>query len=273
MAGNEQFPIVTIPDELNTEEKTREFIHQTVTRRTFLGVTGLGVVAFQFGCGSSVRNVTPRQVFVANAQGMVVADPNICAGCRRCEMACSGFNLGKAQPSVSNIKVNRNLLYGAQDVSSGLRVDGIYGNFRVTQDTCRQCPHPVPCQLACPNDAIEVVAAPKNDDGSKPQWDGARRVNEDKCRGCGICLEACPWEMTSLDGPVNGATTKSHKCNLCYDSLAAGQERPNCVEACITGALQYVPWSDRTSEIPARHVVPASVALPADVKDTCKQCH
>jgi Fe-S-cluster-containing dehydrogenase component len=264
MAGNEQREVVTIPSELTTSEQVRDFIQQEISRRTFtkaIGIAGLGAVAFQFGCSSDPKDVTPRQVYVANALGMVVADPNTCAGCRRCEAACTGYNLGKAQPSVSNVKVNRNLLYGVNATSAtGLRGDGLYGNFRVVQDTCRQCPHPVPCQLACPNDAIEVIE-PLN----------ARVVNEEKCQGCGICLDACPWEMTSLDGPVNGAGTKSHKCTLCYDSLAAGQERPNCVEACITGALQYVAWADRTELVPPRHA--GGVAPAQAVEDSCKQCH
>jgi len=275
MAGNSKInspssmPRVEVPAELTTLEQVRGFIQKTITRRDFnkvMGVAGLGAVAFEVGCGSTAKNETPRQVFVANSLGMVVADSVYCVGCRRCEAACTGYNFGKAQPSISNIKVNRNLLYGVKDVSGGLRGEGIYGNFRVVQDTCRQCPHPVPCQLACPNAAIEVVD-PLN----------ARVVNQDKCVGCGICVEACPWEMTALDGPVNGATTKSHKCNLCMDSYVAATDkenwRPNCVEACVAGALRYVPWSDRTAEIPPRHVVPASIQLAADVKDTCKQCH
>ena len=222
MAGNDQLPVVTIPSELTTLEQVRDFIHQTITRRDFtkaVGVAGLGAVAFQLGCSSDKNDVTPRQVFVANAKGMIVADSIYCVGCRRCEAACAGFNFGKAQPAISNIKVNRNLLYGVNGVNAGSRVDGLYGNFRVVQDTCRQCPHPVPCQLACPNDAIEVTGT-----------QNARVVNEDKCVGCGICVEACP-----------------------------------------AGALQFVPWSDRTEMVPTRHT--PTVAYAADVKDTCKQCH
>lgn len=272
MAGNEQLPIasmptVEIPAELTTFEQVKAFIHKTITRRDFnkaMGVAGLGAVAFQLGCGNDKKEAAPRQVYVANAKGMIVADSVYCAGCRRCEAACTGFNYGKAQPSISNVKVDRNLLYGVKSVSDGLRVDGIYGNFRVVQDTCRQCPHPVPCQLACPNGAIEVIGDLN-----------ARVVNEDKCVGCGICVEACPWEMTALDGPVNGTSTKCHKCNLCNLTAAeidAGR-RPNCVEACITGALQFVAWTDRTGDVAPRHVVPSSIALAPDVKDTCKQCH
>ncbi|HYG66484.1 MAG TPA: 4Fe-4S dicluster domain-containing protein [Anaeromyxobacteraceae bacterium] len=263
MAGNKQLPVVEIPAELKTLEQVKEFIHKTITRRDFnkaMGVAGLGAIAFQFGCSSDTANVTPRQVYVADAKGMVVADPTLCGGCRRCEMACTGFNLGQAQPTYSNIKVNRNLLYGAKDVGAGLRVDGIYGNFRVVQDTCRQCPHPVPCQTACPNDAIHVE-----------ETTGARVVNEEECKGCGICAAACPWEMISLNGELLNGTTKARKCTLCADSLAAGQERPNCVEACINGALQYVPWTDRTGEVPKRQA--GSGVIAAEIEDSCAQCH
>jgi len=257
-ADRKKEALIEKPPELGT---IAEYIHKIVSRREFLqatGVVGMGAVTFYLvGCGgSSSESVTPRQVFVANAQGMVVAEPTRCVGCRRCEFACVAFNEGGAQPSIAKVKVNRNYLYGIAGAQVGYaRGDGIFGNFRVIQDTCRQCPHPVPCQLACPNGAIEVVP-PVN----------ARVVNTAKCRGCGICTQACPWEMTSLTGPVDGANTKATKCTLCNGD-------PECVKMCPTGALQYRPWEDRTKIIPPRHVVPASIQLAADVKDSCKKCH
>jgi Fe-S-cluster-containing hydrogenase component 2 len=129
-----------------------------------------------------------------------------------------------------------------------MRGNGTWGNHRIIQDTCRQCPHPVPCQLACPHGAIEVVA-PLN----------ARVVNVDKCVGCGICTQSCPWGMMSLDKTARKAT----KCNLCKE----------CVDACPAGALQYVAWSDKTKQIPPRVVVPASIRMPVDVADSCGKCH
>ena len=273
MAGN-KLPVVAdtiveLPAELTTLDQVKAFIQQTISRRSFvggMGVAGLGAVAFQFGCASDPKSATPRQVYVPNAKGMIVADPGLCVGCRRCESACSGYNEGVARPAVSNIKVNRNVQYGVEGTWNGSRGMGLYGNFRIVQDTCRQCPHPVPCQLACPNAAIEV-AGDQN----------ARIVNADKCVGCGICVYACPREKTALDGPVKGENTKSHKCHLCAGQLGLDDgvnglmTRPNCVEACPAGALQFVPWDDRTDVVPTRQVVTPNYA--SDVKDTCKQCH
>jgi Fe-S-cluster-containing hydrogenase component 2 len=244
----------------STDEVT-ELIRKHISRRQFLGgagTIGLGLASMSlFGCGasgSSATDAAPRQAFVANAQGMVVADSTLCVGCRRCEAACVGYNQGIVQPSIANVKVSRNQQFGVAGVTTGFqRGDGDFGNFRTVQDTCRQCPHPVSCQLACPHDAIEVIA-PVN----------ARVVNIAKCVGCGICVAACPWGMTSLNGPVNAKNTKSNKCTLCNGN-------PECVQACPSGALKYTAWADRTKVIPARQVVPASIA--SAVQNTCISCH
>lgn len=247
------------PGEIIVPDGVAEFIRKTVTRREFLqysGVAGMGVATFSLvGCGSSstAENATPRQVFVANAQRMIVAEPSRCVGCRRCELACSEFNNGKSMPSISGIKVGRNYNVGPSGPTLGIgRQEGNWGNHRIVQDVCHQCPHPVPCQLACPHGAIEVVP-PLN----------ARVVVAAKCEGCGICEKACPWAMPSLDGPVEGANTKSTKCILCGA----------CADVCPAGALKVVNWQDLTASFPPRQVVPASIQLAADVKDTCNKCH
>lgn len=248
--------------QVHDPREAQEFIRNMFTRRAFLqgsSAVGLGAVAFYLvGCGSDKQATSPRQVYVANAQGMIVAEPTLCVGCRRCEFACVAFNEGKVQPSIARVKVNRNSVFGVKgpgEGAVGARGEGIYGNFRIVQDTCRQCPHPVPCQLACPHGAIEVVP-PVN----------ARVVNKDKCQGCGTCIQACPWEMTSLDGAPLAAGTKATKCTLCNGN-------PECVQACPAGALQYLPWTDRTKDVPPRQVVPASLQLAPDVKETCAGCH
>jgi ferredoxin len=92
----------------------------------------------------------------------------------------------------------------------------------------------------------------------------ARVVNYDICVGCGLCVEACPWAMPALDGPVKGATTKSHKCHLCGGS-------PECVAACVGGALQYVAWENRLTTVDQRQA--NDIPYAADVISTCSECH
>ncbi len=75
-------------------EQVAEVIHKLVTRRQFLkgaGAAGLGVTTFYLmGCAakSSGEAEGPRQVYVADAKGMIIAEPSRCVGCRRCELAC-----------------------------------------------------------------------------------------------------------------------------------------------------------------------------------------
>jgi len=243
-------------------EEITDLIHTFISRRDFLIGSGLGVTAFCLtGCATSrgpgTESSGTRQVYVANALGMIVADPTLCGSCRRCEAACTGYNEGNSQPSISRVKIARNVQFGVAGVTQAgyQNGNGDFGNFRTVQDTCRQCPHPVPCQLACPHDAIEVIEPVK-----------ARAVNVAKCAGCGICVSACPWAMTSLTGPANAPGTKATKCNLCHG-------KPECVQACPNGALTYQSWADLTKTILPRQSVTASIRLGAAVSESCTQCH
>ena len=235
-------------------------VQKVTTRREFLKVAGLGALGtatlYLLGCGGPNEAISAspvkRQVYAANAQGMIIGNPARCVGCRRCELACTEFNEGKSQPSIARVNVRRNWGFGPRGVQLGYwRGEGRFGNHRVIQDTCRQCPHPVPCQLACPYDAIEVIP-PVN----------ARVINQEKCQGCRTCQRACPWGMTTFDEELKKAT----KCHLCNGE-------PECVKACPSGALQYLPWEDRTKEIPQRFIVPAYISSPDGLDETCIQCH
>jgi Fe-S-cluster-containing dehydrogenase component len=192
---------------------------------------------------------TAPMIIIDNAEGIVIADPTRCVGCRRCELACTEFNDGKAHPYISRIKVSRNLNYGPKGVYAGKDAKGNWGNGLIVQDLCKQCPHPVPCANVCPNDAI-VAIAPLN----------ARMVDIERCTGCKLCLHACPWEMMSFDPDTNKAT----KCFLCNG-------KPKCVEACPASALSYEPWSDLTGKVPYR-TAPTAV-IPAGKAASCTDCH
>lgn len=240
-----------LPPENTSSDSPGSFWTKPVSRRSLLVTTG--VVGCSLYAGTKIWDwVTEKPVFIDDALGMVLGDPTRCVGCRRCELACSEFNDGKAQPSISRIKVGRNYNFGPLEIQKGLvRHEGRFGNHTIIQDTCRQCPHPVPCQTACPHDAIEAIP-PLN----------ARVINQDKCTGCKICQRACPWGMTSFNLENNKAT----KCHLCGGD-------PECVKMCPTGALRYIPWEDRTRDIQAKAVVPAIMDYPSSKKESCGNCH
>lgn len=221
----------------------------SLSRRRFLFLGGMSVIAVS-ALGPLLARGSTQPVFILDrAEGLVIADPTLCVGCRRCELACTEFNDGVARPSMSRVKVARNMNFGPRGIPSTGAGYGVWGAGLIVQDLCKQCPHPVPCADACPNDAI--VAKP-------PLY--ARVVDEAKCVGCGMCRHACPWEMMSLDEERE----KAVKCSLC-------EGRPKCVEACPADALRYVKWRDLTHQITPR--VTRGSALPPEKAAACIDCH
>lgn len=207
-------------------------------------VSAFGSVVRASGFNASTSGL----LIMTNAKGMILGDPTRCVGCRRCELACTEFNDGKSQPSIARVQVGRNYNFGPKGASTGFwRGEGEYGNFRLIQETCQQCPHPVPCATACAQGAI--AADPTT---------GARVVDASKCIGCQLCEGACPWEMIHVDPDTKKAT----KCVLCGE----------CVAACPTGALKMVSWRDRTKDTPPRQSA-MKVVGSAAVKEGCGPCH
>ncbi len=209
------------------------------SRRDFLISGGL-MVSLLCSLPAWASGDTPL-IITEQANGLIIGDPSKCVGCLRCELACSEFNDGKASPSISRIKVSRNINLGP---NGGTWVHGL-----ITQDICKQCPHPVPCANACPNDAI-VMADSTN----------VRVVDPKKCIGCKMCLRACPWDMMSFDPETEKAT----KCFLCGGN-------PKCVAACPAEALTYVSWRDLSRTTPPRMAITAVVS-PAKAL-SCNDCH
>ena len=127
-----------------------------------------------------------------------------CTGCSLCQLACSERLHGGYNPhrSVLRIRSERENLYHLPVV-------------------CHQCSNPF-CLNACPVQAIRVDEAT-----------GAKKVDREKCIGCGTCVRYCPLGVIFID-PESG---KSCKCDLC-------DGEPKCVGACPTGALEMISGSE-----------------------------
>jgi Fe-S-cluster-containing dehydrogenase component len=87
---------------------------------------------------------------------------------------------------------------------------------------CQQCEEPA-CVAACPTGAVHRNAA------GKPVL-----VDDTKCIGCSLCVQACPFGMMTMipEGKV------AMKCDLCVRRLAKGLQ-PACVSSCPTRALVF----------------------------------
>ena len=59
-------------------------------------------------------------------------------------------------------------------------------------------------------------------------------LDEEKCIGCGLCLEACPYEALAFDPERNTA----RKCNLCYHRVDKGL-LPACADNVCPGHCIY----------------------------------
>ena len=132
-----------------------------------------------------------------------------CIQCHGCEIACKSW----------------------RDVDLGIwlrRVDNIWeGRYPTIKSysasiSCMHCIQP-PCVDACPNQAI-----------TKREQDGIVWVDTEKCDGCRICFEACPFGI-----PQFGKNNIMQKCDMCVDVMDLGRESPPCVATCPTQALMF----------------------------------
>ena len=129
----------------------------------------------------------------------IICDPDKCMGCRICEYACSAVKTGAFDPNMSRIRA--------------VRIEPV----TMTAIACRLCAD-APCIIACPQDAL-----------SRSERNGIILVDEDKCDGCGWCIEACDFGAIVL----NPKSKNAEICDLCEDEEGG----PPCIQFCPKEAL------------------------------------
>ena len=146
----------------------------------------------------------------------LVIEEESCWGCRTCEAACMqeyGFK-------------NRFLHVKEEGPISGEGMTDYM--YRVA--ICRHCDDP-PCAEVCPEAAITK------------REDGIVILDDEHCSGCGLCVDACPYDAIAFDA-VGGV---ARKCNLCHHRVDRGLI-PACADNvcpahCIYfGEPDNAPW-------------------------------
>lgn len=190
------------------------------TRRQVLAMAGCGVAGLVVGgvlasWGVTSESIASGRIAIRTTPTkMIVTDRARCSGCQRCEMMCTLKNDGRADQSIARVRVWDNYYYGASPDTD----DGIFDNCEFTIEHCKQCEDPN-CMKYCP---VHAIVADENT--------GARVVDTDVCIGCGMCTQACPWNMPRIDSQT-GTSTKCISCG-------------RCAEQCPNGAIEFVDWQD-----------------------------
>jgi carbon-monoxide dehydrogenase iron sulfur subunit len=129
----------------------------------------------------------------------IVVHPEVCSGCRACEVACVAYHenyFGTSSARIHVIKIEP------------LGIDKPLA--------CRQCRR-APCIEACPTGALY-----------KDPRTQAVLMDADKCDGCGECAKACPFDAIRFH-PDTGL---ANICDLCGGD-------PQCARRCATGAISF----------------------------------
>lgn len=137
--------------------------------------------------------------FIIEERRFVSVDPSKCIGCSICEFVCALEKENEANPLKSRIRV--------------IHLNPIF-NITVT---CRFC-EDAPCVRACPRDALK-----------QSEKGGIIIIDESKCDGCVLCVQACPYGGMMLN-PDKGIVIA---CDLCNGE-------PECIEFCPEEALKLV---------------------------------
>jgi Fe-S-cluster-containing hydrogenase component 2 len=127
----------------------------------------------------------------------ITVNPSKCIGCSLCEFVCSLEKENDPNPLKSRIRV--------------IRLSPIL-NLTVTCRFCRDAP----CVRACPRNAIK-----------QSERGGILIIDEEKCDGCVLCIQACPYGGIMLH-PEKGVVIA---CDLCDGET-------KCVKYCPEEALE-----------------------------------
>jgi Fe-S-cluster-containing dehydrogenase component len=157
----------------------------------------------------------------------LIIDHESCWGCKTCEVACKQENLAPTGVKLISVwEEGPRIVEGKPEFVFRVNVcrhcDEPEPEFVFRINVCRHCDEPE-CIEACPEEAIF-----KRDDGIVV-------LDQEKCVGCELCLDACPYDAIAFDAEEGIA----QKCNLCYHRVDQGLI-PACADnVCLAHCIYF----------------------------------
>jgi tetrathionate reductase subunit B len=219
------------------------------SRRRVIKAGGLAAIAAGAAAISPMTTGKILASVVANQNqrwGFLI-DLNRCIGCKACAVACKTefeVPLGVFRSSVKELDEGR----------------FPHVNRSFLPWLCNHCENPV-CLEGCPVDEIDDIFIWPDSTRQKyskkatyKRPDGIVLVDQERCVGCGACVELCPYQVRFLNPAkqtVSDDAVDDHpadKCTLCVHRLEAGLV-PACVNTCQANARIVGHLDDPSSEI------------------------
>lgn len=158
------------------------------------------------------------------ARKMVFIDTSKCTGCKACTVACKEWNELPAEKTQLVTSYQSRKTFSPQSwtyITFVEKYENNKMNWYMRKAQCFHCADPA-CLKACSSQAISQTES------------GYVVINQDKCIGCGYCVENCPFGVPKVDE----TRKKASKCTGCADRVA-NNLKPACVQTCQPGALEF----------------------------------
>jgi len=153
-----------------------------------------------------------------------LVDVDKCTGCSLCIIACKDEHVGSGYPPWTRPQPDTGHFWIAVHAMERGRIPRVRMTYLPV--FCQHCAN-APCIKACPGDAIK-----RRDDGLV--W-----IDPGACTGCGLCREACPYNVIYMNAELGIA----QKCTGCAHRVDEGA-LPRCVDVCPHDAIVFGDEAD-----------------------------
>lgn len=153
------------------------------------------------------------------AKKSFVIDVDKCSGCQLCVIACKDEHVGNDYAPWTRPQPGTGHFWMRLDALERGRIPRVRMTYLPI--LCQHCTN-APCMKACPENAI------------KRRGDDLVWIDAALCTGCGLCKEACPYDVVYM----NEERAVAQKCTGCAHRVDEGLP-PRCVEICPHDAIIF----------------------------------